>query len=184
MQLPVVPSPNAPQKSPWYADGLAFTCTQCGNCCTGGPGFVWVTRDEIVKTAAFLKLSPQEVVERYCRKVDGKWSFTEVRQSDGGYDCVFLKEVPAVPHETTPTGGDVKVVQPRKGCSIYPVRPLQCRTWPFWPENLSSQKSWDFAGRRCPGINAGRPFSLTHIQTIKNARTWPSDPPTSAVKKP
>ena len=38
------------------------------------------------------------------------------------YDCVFLKEDPE---------------RGRKTCSIYPVRPLQCRTWPFWPENLA-----------------------------------------------
>ena len=39
---------------PWYADGLNFTCTQCGNCCTGGPGFVWISREEIVRLAAHL----------------------------------------------------------------------------------------------------------------------------------
>src|SRR5207248_8895996 len=32
---------------PWYQDGLAFTCTRCGKCCTGEPGFVWVTDDEL-----------------------------------------------------------------------------------------------------------------------------------------
>ena len=25
---------------PWYNDGLRFTCTRCGHCCTGEPGFV------------------------------------------------------------------------------------------------------------------------------------------------
>lgn len=32
---------------PWYAPGLSFTCTQCGNCCTGEPGVVWVSDEEI-----------------------------------------------------------------------------------------------------------------------------------------
>src|SRR5262245_18529291 len=27
---------------PWYQDGLEFTCTRCGKCCTGEPGFVSV----------------------------------------------------------------------------------------------------------------------------------------------
>ena len=31
----------------WYKDGLQFTCSQCGDCCTGAPGFVWVNGDEI-----------------------------------------------------------------------------------------------------------------------------------------
>ena len=30
----------------WYADGLRFSCTQCGNCCTGPPGAVWFNEDE------------------------------------------------------------------------------------------------------------------------------------------
>jgi Fe-S-cluster containining protein len=178
MQLPVVPA----KKDPWYADGLQFTCSQCGNCCTGGPGFVWLTREEIVKLAEFLKLTPEQTVEQYCRKVDGRWSLTEVRTPAGTYDCVFLKEIPTSPRRKTTTGDDISVEHTRKGCSIYPVRPLQCRTWPFWPENLSSKKSWDFAARRCHGINTGRTFSLAQVQTIKSARTWPSDPPTSAGK--
>ena len=36
---------------PWYADGLSFTCTQCGNCCTGGPGYVWISDMEIDRLA-------------------------------------------------------------------------------------------------------------------------------------
>ncbi|MFM7740581.1 MAG: YkgJ family cysteine cluster protein, partial [Planctomycetota bacterium] len=27
---------------PWYKDGLRFQCSQCGDCCTGGAGYVWV----------------------------------------------------------------------------------------------------------------------------------------------
>ena len=36
----------------WYRDGLQFECTQCGNCCTGDPGYVWVTPEEIKAIAA------------------------------------------------------------------------------------------------------------------------------------
>ena len=49
------------------------------------------------------------------------------------------------------------------GCSIYPVRPLQCRTFPFWPEYLRSPESWDEAARRCPGVNQGRIYSKAEI---------------------
>src|SRR5688500_1701558 len=38
---------EADTDAPWFADGLSFTCTACGNCCTGGPGFVWITKEEI-----------------------------------------------------------------------------------------------------------------------------------------
>jgi len=41
MKLNVVRS----EDRPWYADGLSFTCTCSGNCCTGGPGFVWMSEE-------------------------------------------------------------------------------------------------------------------------------------------
>ena len=34
-------------EKPWYASGLAFECTQCGDCCSGPEeGYVWVTPEE------------------------------------------------------------------------------------------------------------------------------------------
>jgi Fe-S-cluster containining protein len=178
MKLKVVPNTD-PATQPWYADGLQFTCSQCGNCCTGGPGFVWMSRDEIVRLAEFLKITPEETVERYCRKVDGKFSLNEVRDpATGSYDCIFLKEMPAPPAK------DGQITQSRRGCSIYPVRPLQCRTWPFWPENLSSRKMWDHQARKCHGMNApGRSFTLGQIHAIRDANDWPKNPPTSATAK-
>ena len=57
-----------------------------------------------------------------------------------------------------------KVVHTIRQCSVYEVRPLQCRTWPFWPENLWSKKTWDHAAKRCHGMNAGhRHFTLDQI---------------------
>jgi hypothetical protein len=109
--------PDTNAADPWYADGLQFTCSQCGNCCTGGPGFVWLTKDEITKIADHLKITPGEMVERYCRKVDGKFSLIE-SVNNGQHDCVFLVDMPQ------PRGAGDKVVQTKRGCRIYPVRPF------------------------------------------------------------
>ncbi|MDP9172292.1 MAG: YkgJ family cysteine cluster protein [Planctomycetota bacterium] len=157
---------NDEQNNPWYAKGLKFTCTQCGNCCTGGPGFVWISKEEIVRLGEFLKISPEEVVEQYCRKVAGRWSLKESRNSrDGAYDCIFLREDGA-----------------KRGCSIYPVRPLQCRTWPFWESNLKSPESWKLASRNCHGMDRGRLFSQPEMESLRDAEDWPRNPPTSAPK--
>jgi Fe-S-cluster containining protein len=161
----------------WYADGLQFTCSQCGNCCTGGPGFVWVTKTEIERLAAFLQITPEETVEQYCRKIDGRISLNEVRHSQGAYDCVFLKDIPA--SRGSAGGKTDRVTQTKRGCSIYPVRPLQCRTWPFWPENLSNKKIWDNTAKKCHGMNQGRQFTTKQIHTIRDAKDWPQNPPTS-----
>ena len=52
MNLPVLEFPNKTDE-PWFSQGLRFTCSQCGNCCSGGPGFVWVSDEEIAKLADF-----------------------------------------------------------------------------------------------------------------------------------
>jgi Fe-S-cluster containining protein len=169
-------------EKPWYADGLKFTCSQCGNCCTGGPGFVWISQEEIVRLAEFLKITPEETVEKYCRKFDGRFSLHERRTREGQYDCIFLKEQ-EVP---TPEGGSPQSVPlRRKMCSIYPVRPLQCRTWPFWPENLASPEAWDRAAKRCHGMSRGnRTFTKEQLEAIRDSRDWPENPPTSAGTAP
>jgi Fe-S-cluster containining protein len=63
-----------PNSDVWYRDGLRFSCTQCGNCCTGGPGYVWISEVEIGRLAEYLKISREEVVEKYCRKLGEKMS--------------------------------------------------------------------------------------------------------------
>ncbi len=123
----------------WYADGLRFTCTQCGNCCTGPTGYVWLNPAEIQAFADHFKLLPHEFLSKYARKLDGRWSLNETPR-DGKFDCVFLKADPK-------TGG--------RGCSVYPVRPSQCRTWPFWPDNLRSRSAYNHTARICPGTAAG-----------------------------
>jgi Fe-S-cluster containining protein len=126
--------------SPWYRDGLAFECTRCGNCCTGAPGYVWVTEAEITRLAARLGLPREEFGRRYLRRVGPRLSLIE--RPNG--DCIFWDR--------------------QDGCTVYEDRPEQCRTWPFWPQNLESERAWKNAGRHCPGIDRGAFFSLEQIE--------------------
>src|SRR5688572_14598868 len=180
MKLKVVDSGCANDERPWYADGLKFTCSQCGNCCTGGPGYVWISQVEIVRLAEFLRVTPEQVVERYCRKVNGRFSLKENRTPQGNYDCVFLKEQPVPAAAAAREGEGGRVVQTRRVCSVYPVRPLQCRTWPFWSENLSSPERWEQSAKRCHGMNSGRrTFTREQMEALRDAKDWPENPPTS-----
>jgi uncharacterized protein len=158
----------------WYSSGLRFTCSQCGNCCTGGPGYVWISDVEIERMAEYLAISRQDLIDRYCRRVNGRLSLKEHRRG-GNYDCIFLKEVPITPGEPASAGA----INTRRICEVYPVRPLQCRTWPFWPENLASQKDWSHAAKRCHGMNRGRAFTIEEIRALRDAADWPDRPPTS-----
>lgn len=129
---------------PWYANGLRFECTGCGQCCTGAPGYIWVDEQEIQQIAAFLKLSLEEFSRRYLRRVKGRLSLLELPKT---YDCIFLKD---------------------KKCQIYPVRPTQCRTFPWWPQNLKSEKEWKEAARYCEGICPDAP--VVPLETIEQQR--------------
>jgi Fe-S-cluster containining protein len=154
-------------QGPWYRTGLSFTCTQCGNCCTGGPGYVWISDVEIDRLAEFLHLTPAKVIEQYCRKINDRYSLTE-RVNRGNYDCIFLREEPS---QRVVEGQTIRTTQ--RVCSIYPVRPLQCRTWPFWDSTLASEQSWKQGTQRCPGVNHGKKYSFKQIESIRTAKDWP-----------
>jgi uncharacterized protein len=136
----------------WYEKGLSFGCTQCGNCCSGPPGYVWFTPGEGQEMAQFLQLDVNTFLKRYCRVSHGRYTLDE-RISPKGYDCVFLK----------------RDDQGKALCSIYSVRPKQCRTWPFWPELLRDKESWDRASERCPGINKGTLYPIEHIRITRDS---------------
>lgn len=114
---------------PWYSQGLRFGCTGCGKCCTGAPGYVWIEPDEILKMASHLQLTVDDFAKQYLRKVNGSYSLKERPKT---YDCVFLEG---------------------NACSIYELRPKQCRTFPWWVQNLQTPEDWESAAKRCEGIN-------------------------------
>lgn len=134
-------------KPPWYAAGLAFECTECGRCCSGPEeGYVWVDDRQIARIADALGLTPREIRRQYTRRVGTRRSLVECK---GSRDCIFLE-----------ADGNGK-----KHCRIYTARPRQCRTWPFWRQNLSSPDAWALASLRCPGINRGeKVFTLDEIE--------------------
>lgn len=144
------------KKTPWYIAGLHFECAECGGCCSGpGEGYIWVTRPEIELIADFLKISIGQLRQQYLKRVGLR---TTIIEQNTTKDCIFLREVNG-----------------QKKCVVYPVRPSQCRTWPFWSENLASPNAWNETARKCPGINRGKFYSYEHIQKIKRNKKWWED---------
>ncbi len=143
-------------KIPWYAAGLHFECTGCGNCCSGpGEGFIWCTAPEIKFIGEFLKLPQDELRRRFLRKVGYRTTIIEEPYSK---NCIFLK---------TENCG--------KQCQIYSVRPNQCRTWPFWASNLKNPHTWNESARSCPGMNRGKMFSMKEIDKLRKQKSWWTD---------
>ena len=125
--------------SPWYRDGLAFSCTRCGACCTGAPGYVWVSPEEIDRLARFRGETVEQFAAKFVRRVNDNYSLIE---KPGG-DCIFWDK--------------------RAGCTVYEARPDQCQTWPFWPENVETPKDWDHVRSVCPGSGTGRLYTVEEI---------------------
>ena len=125
----------------WYKDGLKFKCTQCGNCCTGPEGYVWVNREEMEQIATFIHKPVAEMELEHTRSVGRRISLREFANGD----CTFFDPQ-------------------SRGCTIYPVRPRQCRTWPFWNSNLESPAAWQEVQQVCPGAGTGNFFSLEEIE--------------------
>jgi Fe-S-cluster containining protein len=124
---------------PWYHEGLRFTCTRCGDCCTGAPGYVWVTPHEIAQIARFRGETAEEVENCFTRPVDGERSLREKLNGD----CIFYDR--------------------QVGCTIYSVRPRQCRTWPFWESNVETPATWQRTCELCPGSGRGDLISAEEI---------------------
>jgi Fe-S-cluster containining protein len=133
-------------KDPFYHEGLKFSCTRCGGCCSGFPGYVWLSEAEIIRLSEHLNLEPAVFAGHFTRVVRG---FGPPRLSlieKDGFDCVFFED----------------------GCKVYGARPYQCSSYPFWRRNLTSQSEWDRTADFCPGVNRGRTYKKEEIDRIQN----------------
>jgi uncharacterized protein len=123
---------------PYFFDqGIRFECLRCGGCCNGEPGVIYVDDQEITAIAEYTMIEREVFVQRCLYLLETSYS---IRETDDGR-CIFYEN----------------------GCSIYPVRPLQCSTFPFWFQNMRSVDAWEEALLRCPGIGKGPLFTKETI---------------------
>jgi Fe-S-cluster containining protein len=126
---------------PYFFDrGIHFECRRCGACCTGDPGIVYADKNEAMRIAEYFCIEFSFFADTYLYPLRAGYGVREY--SDGR--CYFYDS----------------------GCTIYPVRPHQCRTYPFWFENLRSIKKWKRMSETCPGIGCGTLYSKEKILKI------------------
>jgi len=129
-------------------ENLHFECTQCGRCCSGGGEYhVFLTVQEAERIRAELALSTDWFRRRYLKRLDS--GELTVRLGDTGR-CSFLD------------------AQGR--CRVYATRPMQCRTYPFWPEVLRSAVTWRAEAARCEGIGRGAVVPLAQVRAALMAQ--------------
>ncbi len=115
-------------------------CEGCGGKYCKGEGYVFVSKEEIERIASYLGIE----FDRFRRLYVGvePYSGRDVLASityKGCRRCVFL-------------GDDDR-------CEIYPVRPHQCRSFPFW-RSLKGKDEKELIGI-CRGIEIVKRFRLT-----------------------
>lgn len=176
----------------WYEDGVHFSCkVGCMRCCGGAPGDVWVTQQDIEAIAAYLNMRASDFEAQYVRGLGERKSLIE----KPNYDCIFVADGPPegysaqvgtdwdqarlpttvemnnhrqdVALRRSPDGGpEQHPIAGRVGhCAIYPVRPMQCRTYPFWKSILdkSTDAVWKLHKDQCPGLDTGKHWTKEEI---------------------
>ncbi len=104
-----------------------FTCTQCGACCKGFGG-TYVNETDIAVIADYLGLSPSLFKNSYCVPSGNRSVLT---QRSDGY-CIFWD----------------------RNCTIHPVKPHMCRTWPFISSLWVDVTNWYIMADACPGMRS------------------------------
>ena len=124
----------------FYEEGIRFECQGSGKCCTsrGSYGFVYVTAADRKRFAKFFGLTTATFTRKYCATTEG-----HIHLKNPEADCSFLNG---------------------KRCSVYEARPSQCRTWPFWPENMNAKAWAKEVTAFCPGVGKGKVWSKAEIE--------------------
>ena len=125
--------------------GIRFECQGSGKCCVSRDsyGFVYLSNIDLKRFSKYFKLSLKAFKKKYCQITDGFIHLAENDELKG--NCIFLKD---------------------KMCTVYKSRPSQCRTWPFWNDNMNT-KTWNKdISVNCPGIGKGKLMSRKKINQL------------------
>ncbi len=138
-------------------DGLRFECQPgCIQCCDRH-GYVYITEDDLRRIAAFLGMTEAEFEAKYVYRTSRQLRLRKPR----GSQCHFL----------------LKRADGTGSCKVHAVKPVQCRTYPFWPELVEYRDVWDHEAKKCPGINRGTKLvqigtALDIAEEMKSAYPW------------
>lgn len=122
--------------------GLRFQCLGSGKCCRcrDGYGYVYLSLADRRQLSKLFGIHTLSFTITYTEKTDGLFHLKRFKKN-----CPFLEN---------------------KRCTVYRARPIQCRTWPFWPENIIAAKWKQKILNYCPGVGKGELYSKSEISRI------------------
>jgi uncharacterized protein len=109
---------------------------------------VWVNDADIRRMAKHKGMTPAHFADAYVRRVGDRMSLKEERNGD----CVMLE------------GGK---------CSVYPVKPTPCSTFPFWDAVLETPETWAETASKCPGMDQGDLYAREEIDALASGISAP-----------
>ncbi len=118
---------------------LRFQCQPGCTVCCDREGWVYVTDEDVLRISEYLGMKLADFEQNFIYRTKKTARLRVPKNAN----CTFLSE---------------------GGCSIHDVKPVQCRTFPFWPELIGSRRDWFETGKWCPGIGQG---GLVNIETAK-----------------
>ncbi|RMF22094.1 MAG: YkgJ family cysteine cluster protein [Deltaproteobacteria bacterium] len=126
-------------------EDLRFECTECGLCCTrrGKYAHVYLEDAEVDALARFLSLSRRAFLRRFTFVDELGWR--QLRFPEQA--CPFLDQASG-------------------RCRVYPARPVQCRTFPFWREMIGPRGWTAEAKSLCEGVGRGRRYSRGEVEAL------------------
>ena len=126
-----------------YKKGIRFECQSSGNCCVSrnSYGFVYLSYNDLKRFSKNFNISIKKFKKKYCQMTDGLIHLAEKPKLNG--NCIFLRD---------------------KKCSVYISRPSQCRTWPFWNENMNAKVWNEDISINCPGVGKGQIIGINKIE--------------------
>lgn len=120
---------------------LRFTCQpNCSVCCQV-EGEVYLSENDLLKAAAFLKMDAASFERQYCIRTRSQLRLRKPEDRQ----CPFHLN---------------------NCCSIHPAKPTQCRAFPYWPELLESEQAWGEAALYCPGMNQGELVNISEAKEM------------------
>ncbi len=125
-----------------YIKEIKFECQGSSNCCVsrGTYGFVYLSSKDIKELSKYFSISTLQFKKKYCERTDGYLHLKEINMNG---NCQFLKGTK---------------------CSVYKARPIACRSWPFWKENMNPKKWNKEIINFCPGIGKGKTIKIIEIE--------------------
>lgn len=127
-----------------YPSDVCFTCNGCALCCGD--------TDHKLRHILLLESEAEEIsaatgqpIEDFCNESNGTQPYIyEMKKCEG--DCVFLKD-----HK----------------CTIYELRPLICRFYPFTLKFDADKDTYVFtATSECPMIGRGKPMAKKDFEAL------------------